>query len=150
MPSTIGVRQGSCEGPALFLFIVQAALETMDWPVDKPQFSTKENGETTGMRYNLKKGENGKSKTEAMYVPAPRMSEPSGDESNFKVAHGFITFTSCFKYLGSLIHKSLKSDADIKTLKFVRVRVGTQKIADATNAGMIVCINFSYLFFGYR
>ena len=25
--STIGVRQGSCEGPVLFLFIIQAAME---------------------------------------------------------------------------------------------------------------------------
>ena len=29
VPSEIGVRQGSCEGPTLFLFIMQAALETM-------------------------------------------------------------------------------------------------------------------------
>ena len=27
--STIGVRQGSCEGPILFLFIIQAAMETL-------------------------------------------------------------------------------------------------------------------------
>ncbi len=26
VPSNIGVRQGACEGPALFLFIMQAAL----------------------------------------------------------------------------------------------------------------------------
>jgi exonuclease III len=39
--SDIGVRQGSCEGPALFLFIVQAALETVDWPVAKPKFTTR-------------------------------------------------------------------------------------------------------------
>ena len=30
--STIGVRQGSCEGPVLFLFIMQAAMETLEWP----------------------------------------------------------------------------------------------------------------------
>ena len=36
--SSIGVRQGSCEGPVLFLFIMQAAMETMQWPVPKPQF----------------------------------------------------------------------------------------------------------------
>ena len=28
--SSIGVRQGSCEGPVLYLFIMQAALETME------------------------------------------------------------------------------------------------------------------------
>jgi hypothetical protein len=32
IPSTIGVRQGSCEGPVLFLFIMQACLESADWP----------------------------------------------------------------------------------------------------------------------
>jgi hypothetical protein len=31
MDRTIGVRQGSCEGPPLFLFMIQAALETMEW-----------------------------------------------------------------------------------------------------------------------
>ena len=38
--STIGVRQGSCEGPPLFLFIMQAAMETFEWPEDmeKPVF----------------------------------------------------------------------------------------------------------------
>jgi hypothetical protein len=30
--SSIGVRQGSCEGPVLYLFIMQAAMETMEWP----------------------------------------------------------------------------------------------------------------------
>ena len=38
--SNIGVRQGACEGPILFLFIMQAAFETMDWPVAKPTFAT--------------------------------------------------------------------------------------------------------------
>ena len=27
--SSIGVRQGACEGPILFLFIMQAAMETL-------------------------------------------------------------------------------------------------------------------------
>ena len=41
--SSIGVRQGSCEGPVLFLFIMQAAIETLVWPegVEKPQFRTR-------------------------------------------------------------------------------------------------------------
>jgi hypothetical protein len=34
--SSIGFRQGSYEGPILFLFIMQEALETMKWPVPKP------------------------------------------------------------------------------------------------------------------
>ena len=33
LESSIGVRQGSCEGPVLFLFIMQAAMETVMWPV---------------------------------------------------------------------------------------------------------------------
>jgi hypothetical protein len=48
--SSIGVRQGSCEGPALFLFIMQAALETMKWPVPKPEFFIRENGVTMSER----------------------------------------------------------------------------------------------------
>ena len=36
----IGVRQGACEGPVLFIFIMAAAMETMEWPVAKPTFRT--------------------------------------------------------------------------------------------------------------
>ena len=36
----IGVRQGACEGPILFLFVMAAAMETMEWPVKKPVFHT--------------------------------------------------------------------------------------------------------------
>jgi hypothetical protein len=36
--NSIGVRQGSCGGPVLFLFIMRAAMETTKWPVSKPQF----------------------------------------------------------------------------------------------------------------
>ena len=54
--SLIGVRQGSCEGPALFLFIIQAALETMDWPVEKPEFCTREEGTTMGERSGRVRG----------------------------------------------------------------------------------------------
>jgi hypothetical protein len=40
--SLIGVRQGSCEGPILFLFVMQAVLETIQWPeeIEKPSFMT--------------------------------------------------------------------------------------------------------------
>jgi len=57
--SSIGVRQGSCEGPILFLFIfviMQAALETMEWPVSKPSFQTRAGGVTTGERPMRKRG----------------------------------------------------------------------------------------------
>ncbi len=48
--SSIGVRQGSCEGPILFLFIMQAAMETLTWPVSKPVFRTRSKGVTMGER----------------------------------------------------------------------------------------------------
>ena len=34
--NSIGVRQGACEGLILFLFIMQAALETMEWRESLP------------------------------------------------------------------------------------------------------------------
>jgi hypothetical protein len=55
VPSTIGVRQGSCEGPSLFLFIMQACMETAEWPVPKPQFCTVETGPITGARSSRKR-----------------------------------------------------------------------------------------------
>jgi hypothetical protein len=162
--STIGVRQGSCEGPSLFLFIIQAALETMDWPVEKPKFCTRKSlntGEIMGAKTTMKgsyvtefelwnslfaddcgllfntrgdmiTGANylyhhlrrfgllmhiGKgttpSKTEAMYYPAPRQVHADGDQTDFDVHDGFISFCDEFRYLGSIIHHSLTSDADV-------------------------------------
>ena len=158
--SAIGVRQGSCEGPVLFLFIMQAALETMDWPVAKPPFCTKEYGPITGaklLRRGVTKFEvwsslfaddcgllfetrddmvaganyifahlrrfglhmhvgrgNIASKTEAVYYPPPREPADSGDRSDFAVdGDGFISFSSEFVYLGSLIHEKLTCGPDI-------------------------------------
>lgn len=54
--SSIGVRQGSCEGPVLFLFIMQAAMETMAWPVAKPEFRTRADGVTSGESTYRKRG----------------------------------------------------------------------------------------------
>jgi hypothetical protein len=56
LESSIGVRQGSCEGPVLFLFIMQAAMETMKWPVPKPEFRTRANGVTMGEKSGRKRG----------------------------------------------------------------------------------------------
>ena len=160
VPSKIGVRQGSCEGPTLFLFIMQAALETMEWPVAKPQFCTRKAGELTGARttrvrgvthfdlfqslfaddcallfnsrqdlitganyiyhhlrkfgllMHIGKGET-PSKTEAVFFPAPRQDHNSGDQSDFDVHDGFVSFSSEFRYLGAIIHHSLTSDTDI-------------------------------------
>ena len=50
------MRQGACEGPILFLFIMQAALETMEWPVAKPTFQTRADGVTSGERPTRKRG----------------------------------------------------------------------------------------------
>jgi hypothetical protein len=53
--SSIGVRQGSGDGPMsdgfiLFLFVMQTAVETLTWPVAKPVFCTRTNGITMGER----------------------------------------------------------------------------------------------------
>jgi hypothetical protein len=44
--STIGVRQGSNEGPVLFLFFMQAVFDTLKWPpeIEPLQFHTHESG----------------------------------------------------------------------------------------------------------
>jgi len=151
----------------LFLFIMQAALGTMNWPVSKPEFSrTCENGVTMGERTARKRGASTfehwcslfaddcalffnsrndieigasyicnhlrklgvvvhvgtgttPSKTEAMYFPPPRQDYAAADTSRINVLDdegapvGFIDFTTEFKYLGSIVHHSLTSDADI-------------------------------------
>jgi hypothetical protein len=53
------------------------------------------------------------SKTEAMYFPGPRETQESGDTSNFTVDAGWVSFTTDFKYLGSIINSSLTSNADV-------------------------------------
>jgi hypothetical protein len=53
-------------------------------------------------------------KTEAMYFPPPRQAYAAADTSRFLVdGTGFVEFSKSFKYLGSVIHYSLTSDADI-------------------------------------
>jgi hypothetical protein len=54
------------------------------------------------------------SKTEAIYFPPPRQAYAAADTSRFLVdGTGFVEFSESFKYLGSVIHYSLTSDADI-------------------------------------
>ncbi len=59
------------------------------------------------------------SKTEAMYFPSPRAEYSVADTSRFNVLDvngsvaGFIDFTQELKYLGSIIHSSLTSEADV-------------------------------------
>ena len=50
----IGVRQGSCEGPILFLFYMNACLDTLEWPdnIAKPTFAYDRTAAPTGTRWN--------------------------------------------------------------------------------------------------
>ena len=64
------------------------------------------------------------SKTEAMYIPPPRVDYSAADTSRFNIVDGaglpagFVDFTTEFKYLGSILHHSLTSEADVdKRLK---------------------------------
>ena len=56
--SSMGVRQGSSEGPCLFLLILQACLESMTWPpgITKPEFYTTDaaNGKIHGEKCTRK------------------------------------------------------------------------------------------------
>ena len=181
LESSIGVRQGSCEGPVLFLFIMQTAMESMKWPVPKPEFRTRADGVTMGERSVRKRGAstfehwcslfaddcalffntrsdleigasylynhlrkfglqvhvgNGStaSKTEAMYIPPPRVDYSAADTSRFNIVDevglpvGFVDFTTEFKYLGSILHHSLTSDADVdKRIKSATAAFGALK-----------------------
>ena len=174
--STIGVRQGSCEGPVLFLFIMQAAMETLERPdgVSKPEFMTREYGKITGERtsrvrdaysfelwtslfaddcfllfqsrdeliqgssrifahlrkfglcMHVGRGD-AASKTEAMYFPPPRTAYEAADTSRFYV-HG-TGFTDFCEKLGSILHSSLTSDADVdKRIASATAAFGALKI----------------------
>ena len=55
----------------------------------------------------------GKSKTEALYVPHAGEAYDDADTSDLLVDGGSISFTKCFKYLGSSVNSSLNDDAEI-------------------------------------
>ena len=166
---------------------MQAALETMEWPVAKPKFCTsrtkcKTTGEnhgrkidyehkTTftfelwaslfaddcavlfesrrdmieGMEYlykHLRKfglhmhlGRNGQaSKTEAMFFPRPGEDVESGDQSCFTCDDGIITFCDKFKYLGSYLDRTLRSDVDIdERIKAAAAAFGALRVSTFTN-----------------
>ena len=67
---------------------------------------------------------------EAMFFPKPRQPSTAGDQSNFTVADGFVTFTKEFRYLGSIIHQSLTSDADIDR-RINKARAGYAALRDS-------------------
>ena len=46
--SSIGVRQGARESPVLFLFIMQAVLETVEWLMTRPTYRARADGVTAG------------------------------------------------------------------------------------------------------
>ena len=54
--ATIGVKQGDNMAPVLFLFYIQAAIESMDrnWPVPKPEFYFKADSQLTGRPYTAR------------------------------------------------------------------------------------------------
>ena len=56
LESSIEVRQNLCEGPVMFLVIMQAALETMIRPVAKPRFTACANGVTMAKRTGGQQG----------------------------------------------------------------------------------------------
>ena len=65
-----------------------------------------------GMKIHI--GRNGgKSKTEALYVPHARETYEDADTSDLVVDGGSISFTKCFKYLGSSVNSSLNDDEEI-------------------------------------
>ena len=53
-----------------------------------------------------------KSKTECVHFPAADQQQPANLE-NIQVEQGFVSFTNCFKYLGSIISSNLNDEIDI-------------------------------------
>lgn len=56
--STVGVKQGDSLAPTLFVFFIQAAVETIDaeWSAKRPSFCTIFDGTLHGRRWNAKRG----------------------------------------------------------------------------------------------
>ena len=70
----------------------------------------------------------------AMYIPPPRVNYSAADTSRFNIVDGaglpvgFVDFTPEFKYLGSILHHSLTSDADVdKRIKSATAAFGALK-----------------------
>ena len=69
-----------------------------------------------------------------MYIPPPRVDYSAADTSRFNIIDGaglpvgFVDFTTEFKYLGSILHHSLTSDADVdKRIKSATAAFGALK-----------------------
>ena len=80
-------------------------------------------------------GRNGQaSKTEAMFFPRPGEDVNSGDQSPFDCDDGIITFCEKFKYLGSYLDRTLRSDVDIdERIKAAAAAFGALRLSTFTN-----------------
>ena len=84
---------------------------------------------------------NAASKTEAIYFPPPRMAYEAADTSRFYIdGTGFIDFCENFKYLGSMLHYSLTSDADVD--KRITSAAAAQKNIFADNSHISTQVSF--------
>eukprot|EP00978_Attheya_sp_CCMP212_P012017 scaffold29800_cov23-Attheya_sp.AAC.1 len=64
-----------------------------------------------GLKMHIGVGDK-KSKTECVHFPAANQQQPANLE-NIQVEQGFVSFTNCFKYLGSIISSNLNDEIDI-------------------------------------
>ena len=80
-------------------------------------------------------GRNGQaSKTEAMFFPRPGEDVNSGDQSPFDCDDGIIAFCEKFKYLGSYLDRTLRSDVDIdERIKAAAAAFGALRLSTFTN-----------------
>jgi hypothetical protein len=113
----------------LFLFIMQALMETLTWPVAMPLFRTCTKYVTMGERSFQKRRASSFFKrlrcfglmlhigvgttlfeTEALHFPPPRVDSSIADTSRVDIRNAdgsavdFVDFTKEFKYLGSIIY----------------------------------------------
>jgi hypothetical protein len=135
--SAIGVRQGSCEGPVLFLFVIQAAMKTPQWPggVARPEGTLHPlSSGPPSSRAILRSSSThviASSRTPTKYllsfkslifkctlVVAPRHPKPRRYTFHLHVKGRaqlwrFVEFRKSFKYVGSITHYFLTSDAGV-------------------------------------
>jgi len=129
--SLIGVRQGSIEGPPLFIFIMQAALETMEWPVDKPTFCTRadEKGEMNGVRPGTKRG------VERFNIWASLFADDCACLFNTRadLVTGANYMYHHFRRFGLLIHVGTESTKSKTEAMYLPARGDTQESGDTSN-----------------
>jgi hypothetical protein len=158
--SSIGVRQGSCEGPILFLFIMQAAMETLTWPVAKLVSHTRSKGVTMGERSLRKRDASSFDLWTSLF--ADHCAIFLNSRAHLELRASFNHLRRCglkmhigvdtkeFKYLGSIIDSSLTSDADVD----MRIKAATSAFGALKNVLTSLCVdlreknrNYNYLVF---